>query len=100
MLPWEPDINSLASKTAARLPAYTVEGLLKPEAKATLTKVLTCHVVGAKAMSEAVMKMVKNDGGKVTVMDETGSVADVTNTNVEQSNGVVVVIDKLLLPKE
>ena len=97
---------------------YIVGRLLKPEAKATLTKVLTCHVVGAKAMSDAVMKMVKDDGGahkvktvggceltlkldgdKVTVTDETGGVANVTIADVEQSNGVIHVIDKVLLPK-
>jgi uncharacterized surface protein with fasciclin (FAS1) repeats len=102
----------------AALPAGTVDGLLKPEAKDTLTKVLTCHVVGAKAMSDAVMKMVKDDGGahkvktvggceltlkldgdKVTVTDEGGGVANVTIADVEQSNGVIHVIDKVLLPK-
>ena len=102
----------------AALPAGTVEGLLKPEAKDTLTKILTCHVVPAKAMSDAVMKMVKDDGGahkvktvggceltlkldgdKVTVTDEAGGVATVTIADVEQSNGVIHVIDKVLLPK-
>ncbi|MGH6907997.1 MAG: fasciclin domain-containing protein [Aestuariivirga sp.] len=100
------------------LPAGTVDGLLKPEAKDTLTKVLTCHVVGAKAMADAVMKMVKDDGGvhkvktvggcelmlkadgdKITVTDESGGVASVTIADVEQSNGVIHVIDKVLLPK-
>jgi len=102
----------------AALPAGTVDGLLKPEAKDTLTKILTCHVVPAKAMSDAVMKMVKDDGGahkaktvggceltlkldgdKVTVTDEAGGVATVTIADVEQSNGVIHVIDKVLLPK-
>jgi uncharacterized surface protein with fasciclin (FAS1) repeats len=102
----------------AALPAGTVEGLLKPEAKDTLTKILACHVVPAKAMSDAVMKMVKDDGGahmaktvggcmlnlkldgdKVTVTDENGGVANVTIADVEQSNGVIHVIDKVLLPK-
>jgi uncharacterized surface protein with fasciclin (FAS1) repeats len=102
----------------AALPAGTVEGLLKPEAKDTLTKILACHVVPAKAMSDAVMKMVKDDGGmhkaktvggceltlkldggKVTVTDEAGGVATVTIADVEQSNGVIHVIDKVLLPK-
>ena len=102
----------------AALPAGTVEGLLKPEAKDTLTKILACHVVPAKAMSDAVMKMVKDDGGahmaktvggcmlnlkldgdKVTVTDENGGVATVTIADVEQSNGVIHVIDKVLLPK-
>jgi uncharacterized surface protein with fasciclin (FAS1) repeats len=102
----------------AALPAGTVEGLLKPEAKDMLTKILACHVVPAKAMSDAVMKMVKDDGGahmaktvggcelnlkldgdKVTVTDENGGVATVTIADVEQSNGVIHVIDKVLLPK-
>jgi uncharacterized surface protein with fasciclin (FAS1) repeats len=102
----------------AALPAGTVEGLLKPETKDTLTKILACHVVPAKAMSDAVMKMVKDDGGahmaktvggcmlnlkldgdKVTVTDENGGVATVTIADVEQSNGVIHVIDKVLLPK-
>ena len=95
----------------AALPAGTVEGLLKPEAKDTLTKILACHVVPAKAMSDAVMKMVKDDGGahmaktvggcmlnlkldgdKVTVTDENGGVATVTIADVEQSNGVIHVL--------
>ncbi len=100
------------------LPAGTVDALLKPENKDKLTKILTCHVVGAKAMSADVMKMVKDDGGahkvktaggceltlkadggKVTVTDENGNVANVTIADVEQSNGVIHVIDKVLLPK-
>ena len=102
----------------AALPAGTVETLLKPENKDQLTKILTCHVVAAKAMSADVMKMVKDDGGahdaktvggcvltlkdeggKVTVTDENGNVANVTIADVEQSNGVIHVIDKVLLPK-
>jgi uncharacterized surface protein with fasciclin (FAS1) repeats len=100
------------------LPAGTVDTLLKPESKDMLTKILTCHVVPAKAMSDAVMKMVMDDGGahkvktvggceltlkmdgkKVTVTDENGNVANVTIADVEQSNGVIHVIDKVLLPK-
>jgi uncharacterized surface protein with fasciclin (FAS1) repeats len=100
------------------LPAGTVDTLLKPENKDQLTKVLTCHVIGAKAMSTDIMKMVKDDGGehkvktaggceltlkdtggKVTVTDENGNVANVTIADVEQSNGVIHVIDKVLLPK-
>ncbi|HTN97227.1 MAG TPA: fasciclin domain-containing protein [Nordella sp.] len=102
----------------AALPAGTVETLLKPENKEKLVKILTCHVVAAKAMSSDVMKMVKDDGGahkvetaggcaltlkdkngKVTVTDENGTVAHVTIADVEQSNGVIHVIDKVLLPK-
>jgi uncharacterized surface protein with fasciclin (FAS1) repeats len=100
------------------LPAGTVDTLLKPESKDQLTKVLTCHVIGAKAMAADVMKMVKDDGGahkvktaggceltlkdeggKVTVTDENGNVANVTIADVEQSNGVIHVVDKVLLPK-
>lgn len=102
----------------AALPAGTVETLLKPENKDKLTKILTCHVVGAKAMAADVAKMVKDgggahkvgtvggceltlkaDGGKVTVTDENGNAANVTIADVEQSNGVIHVIDKVLLPK-
>jgi uncharacterized surface protein with fasciclin (FAS1) repeats len=102
----------------AALPAGTVETLLKPENKDQLTKILTCHVVGAKAMSSAIKKMVDDDkgahpvktaggctwtakyeGDKITVTDENGNVANVTIANVEQSNGVIHVIDKVLLPK-
>jgi uncharacterized surface protein with fasciclin (FAS1) repeats len=100
------------------LPAGTVEMLLKPENKDKLVKILTCHVVAAKAMSADVMKMVKDDGGahavktvggceltlkadggKVTVTDENGNVANVTIADVEQSNGVIHVVDMVLLPK-
>jgi uncharacterized surface protein with fasciclin (FAS1) repeats len=102
----------------AALPAGTVDGLLKPESKGALTKILTCHVVSAKAMAADVMAMVKTDGGmhkvktvggceltlkvdgdKVTVTDEAGGIANVTIADVEQSNGVIHVIDKVLLPK-
>ncbi|MBW3096863.1 fasciclin domain-containing protein [Pseudohoeflea coraliihabitans] len=100
------------------LPAGTVEDLLKPENKDMLTKVLTCHVVGADADSSAIMKMVDDDGGthpvttvggcelqvtyegdKVMIEDENGNVANVTIADVDQSNGVIHVIDTVLLPK-
>jgi uncharacterized surface protein with fasciclin (FAS1) repeats len=102
----------------AALPAGTVDNLLKPENKAMLVKILTCHVVAAKALSTDVMAMVKADGGshvvdtvggckltlkvdggKVTVTDESGGVANVTIADVLQSNGVIHVVDKVLLPK-
>ena len=102
----------------AALPAGTVDKLLLPDMKDTLVKVLTCHVVGAKAMAADVMSMVKADGGmhkvktvggceltlkldgdKVQVIDENGGVATVTIADVIQSNGVIHVIDKVLLPK-
>ena len=101
----------------AALPAGTVETLLKPENKATLTKILTCHVVAADAMSMAIKKMVADDkgehkvktvggcvltaktsGDKITLTDEKGGVANVTIADVKQSNGVIHVIDKVLLP--
>jgi uncharacterized surface protein with fasciclin (FAS1) repeats len=102
----------------AALPAGTVETLLKPENKAMLTKILTCHVIPAKALSTDIMSMtkadggthmvdtvggcklaLKADGGKVTITDETGGVATVTIADVMQSNGVIHVIDHVLLPK-
>ncbi len=102
----------------AKLPAGTVDTLLKPENKAMLTKILTCHVVGAKATSDLVKAMVQKDGGKhvidtvggckftamtkggaVMIEDEQGNVANVTIADVMQSNGVIHVIDTVLLPK-
>jgi uncharacterized surface protein with fasciclin (FAS1) repeats len=101
-----------------KLPEGTVETLLKPENKAQLTKVLTCHVVAADAMSKTIEKMIKDDKGthdvktvggcilkakesmgKITLTDEMGGVAHVTIADVKQSNGVIHVIDKVLLPK-
>lgn len=102
----------------AALPAGTVEALLKPENQDQLAKILTCHVVAAKAFAKDIMKMVdedkgahpvktvggcvwtaRYDGGKITITDENGNVADVTIADVDQSNGVIHVIDKVLLPK-
>jgi uncharacterized surface protein with fasciclin (FAS1) repeats len=101
-----------------KLPKGTVETLLKPENKDKLVKILTCHVVAADAMSSAIEKMIKDDGGthdvktvggcvlkakekggKITLTDEKGDVAHVTIADVKQSNGVIHVIDKVLLPK-
>ena len=102
----------------AKLPAGTVEMLVKPENKAKLTKILTCHVVSANAMSPAIAKMIADDKGthpvktvggcvlqakmmgeKITLTDENGNVATVTIADVKQSNGVIHVIDTVLLPK-
>ena len=101
-----------------KLPAGTVDTLLKPENKATLTKVLTYHVVPGRMTAVALMKAVK-DGegeahlktvagedlivkqagpGKLTVTDVKGDVAMVTIPDVLQSNGVIHVIDTVLLP--
>ena len=100
------------------LPAGWVETWLKPENKANLTKVLTYHVVKTNALSDAIKKMVMDDGGKhpvptvsggklwatvqgddIFLTDENGGTAKVTIANVKQSNGVIHVIDKVLLPK-
>lgn len=101
-----------------KLPPGTVKTLLEPANKEKLTKILTCHVVAADAMSSAIEKMIKDDGGehdvktvggcvlkakeskgKITLTDESGGVAHVTIADVKQSNGVIHVIDKVLLPK-
>ena len=102
----------------AALPAGTVETLLKPENKDQLTKILTCHVVGAEAFAADIKKMIdddegehpvktvggcvwtaKHDGDKITIVDENGNAANVTIADVDQSNGVIHVIDAVLLPK-
>ena len=91
-----------------KLPAGTVEELLKPENKDKLTAILTYHVVPAKATSDAAMGMIKDDGGmhpaptvngekitlkmdgdKIVVVDANGGEATVTQADVMQSNGVV-----------
>jgi uncharacterized surface protein with fasciclin (FAS1) repeats len=101
------------------LPEGAVENLLKPENKDQLTKVLTCHVVAADAMSDAIAKMIADDGGThpvntvggcvlqakmdgdtITLTDENGRTAKVTIADVDQSNGVIHVIDTVLLPKQ
>jgi uncharacterized surface protein with fasciclin (FAS1) repeats len=79
-----------------------VETLLMPENKAQLTKLLTCHVVAADAMASTVGGCVlraKESMGKITLADEIGGTATVTIADVKQSNGVIHVIDKVLLPK-
>ena len=102
----------------ALLPAGTVDTLLKPENKAQLVKILTSHVVGKAVMGDAIAKMVDDDkgahpvktlsgavliakkaDGKLTLTDENGGVATVTIADVVQSNGVIHVIDHVLLPK-
>ena len=99
------------------LPAGTVDTLLKAENKPTLTKVLTYHVVPGKMDGAALMCAIKAGGGKATlktasggtltatmsgsnvrVSDATGGTATVTIANVYQSNGVIHVVDKVLLP--
>jgi len=101
----------------AALPEGTVETLLMPENKEQLVKILTCHVVATNALSDAIMGMIADDGGAhpvptvggctltaqmngdmITLTDETGGVATVTIADVVQSNGVIHVIDRVLLP--
>lgn len=100
------------------LPAGTVDTLLKPENKAMLTKVLTYHVVAGKMDAKAIMKAIKKGNGKATlktvsggtltammngdanvvVMDEKGNTANISTYDVNQSNGVIHVIDTVLMP--
>ena len=100
------------------LPKGTVETLLKPENKAKLAAILTYHVVAGKMGAADLLKAAEMNGGKavlktvaggsltvektadgVTVTDENGGVAKVTIADVFQSNGVIHVVDKVLLPK-
>jgi uncharacterized surface protein with fasciclin (FAS1) repeats len=101
----------------AKLPAGAVDNLLKPENKATLAKILTYHVVAGKVMAADLVKMIQDGKGKATVktvsggtltamtkggivmlQDEKGGVATVTLADVNQSNGVIHVVDAVLLP--
>jgi len=101
----------------AALPAGTVDTLLKPENKPTLAKILTYHVVSGKLLAADLVKKVKAGHGKATlttvqgdpltvttsgkkvyVTDAKGGKAVVTIANVIQSNGVIHVVDKVLLP--
>lgn len=102
----------------AKLPKGTVETLLKAENKATLAKILTYHVVAGNLNAAAVVKaitdakgslMVKTvsgaslkvslNNGKVILTDENGATATVVATDLNASNGVVHVIDSVVLPK-
>jgi uncharacterized surface protein with fasciclin (FAS1) repeats len=101
----------------AKLPPGTVETLVKPESKATLTKVLTYHVVPGNYSSAELMALAKKSGGqadlktaegstlavitkgnKLYVADNKGNTARITISNVKQSNGVIHVIDKVAMP--
>jgi uncharacterized surface protein with fasciclin (FAS1) repeats len=102
----------------AKLPAGTVDTLLKPENKGTLTTVLTYHVVPGRLTAANLMKAVKDGGGqarfktvaggeitvkspsagKLTITDAKGGVSSVTIGDVLQSNGVIHVVNTVLLP--
>jgi uncharacterized surface protein with fasciclin (FAS1) repeats len=101
----------------AKLPAGTVDNLLKPENKDMLAKILTYHVVAGKVTADDLKKMIKDGEGKaelktvsggmlwamihnghVVLKDEKGGMSMVTIPNVYQSNGVIHVVDAVLLP--
>lgn len=101
----------------AKLPAGTVDTLVKPENKATLTKILTYHVVPGKVTAADLMAKIKAGGGKaelttvaggtltasvmngkVVLTDEKGGMATVTQADVMQKNGVIHVTDAVSLP--
>jgi uncharacterized surface protein with fasciclin (FAS1) repeats len=100
-----------------KLPAGTVETLVKPENKATLTKILTYHVVAGNFAASDVIAAIKKGNGKATfttvsggklsamldgdsvvLMDEKGGRSTVTTADVKQSNGIVHVIDTVVMP--
>jgi Secreted and surface protein containing fasciclin-like repeats len=100
------------------LPAGTVETLLKPENKGLLTTILTYHVIAGNYDSKAIAKAIKvgkgkaefttvsggklwamMDGNSLILMDEKGGRSRVTIADVRQSNGVIHVVDSVLLPK-
>src|SRR5262245_15426788 len=100
-----------------QLPAGTVDTLLKPENKAALTKVLTYHVVAGKYDSKALAKLISKgkgkawlttvsggkltatmDGDKIVLRDEKGGTSTVTTADVYQSNGVIHVVNTVLMP--
>jgi uncharacterized surface protein with fasciclin (FAS1) repeats len=101
----------------AKLPAGTVDTLVKPENKEMLTKILTYHVVSGHLSTGDLMKMIKDGhgkaelttvsggklwamdkGGKIELKDEKGGMATITIPNVYQSNGVIQVVDTVLMP--
>jgi uncharacterized surface protein with fasciclin (FAS1) repeats len=102
----------------AKLPAGTLETLLKPENKATLTKILTYHVIAGTFDAAAVVKAIQANGGslslttvsgnklvasikqgKVTLTDEKGNSSTVVAADLTATNGVIHVIDAVVLPK-
>ena len=102
-----------------KLPSGTVETLLKPENKAMLSKVLTYHVVAGRYDAKKIMQLIKKGGGVatlrtvsggtltarmsgmngITLTDEQGGSSNVTTADVYQSNGVIHVVDTVLMPR-
>jgi uncharacterized surface protein with fasciclin (FAS1) repeats len=101
----------------AKLPAGTVDMLLKPENKDTLVKILTYHVVSGRLSTSDIKKMIKeghgkaelktvsggslwamDQGGNIVLQDEKGGTSTITIANVYQSNGVIQVVDSVLMP--
>jgi uncharacterized surface protein with fasciclin (FAS1) repeats len=102
----------------AKLPDGTVDNLLKPESKSTLASVLTYHVIAGKLDAEAISKAIKTGNGKaefktvngetlwaimngpknVVLQDVKGNIANITTYDVYQSNGVIHVIDTIVMP--
>jgi uncharacterized surface protein with fasciclin (FAS1) repeats len=106
------------NKAFDKLPAGTVDGLLKPENKDKLTAVLTYHVIAGRIDSNTLMEWIKKNNGAYTaktvqggelkfwmkgknllVTDELGNTAKVTIKDVYQKNGIIHVIDTVLMPK-
>jgi uncharacterized surface protein with fasciclin (FAS1) repeats len=101
-----------------KLPAGTVETLVRPENKATLTNILTYHVVAGRYDAKKIMQLIRKGGGQaalktvsggtltarmngagVTLTDEKGGTSNVTTADVYQSNGVIHVVDTVLMPR-
>jgi uncharacterized surface protein with fasciclin (FAS1) repeats len=101
----------------AKLPMGTVDTLLKPENKDMLTKILTYHVIAGRLSEADIKKMIKagngkaelktvsggtlwamEKGGKIVLQDEKGGTSSITIPNVFQSNGVIQVVDTVLMP--
>ncbi|WP_240672002.1 fasciclin domain-containing protein [Tropicibacter alexandrii] len=102
-----------------RISDASLNALMQPQARAQLQQILTCHVVAAEAMSGAIAGMIADDGGvhavptvggctlqasmrggNIILTDENGREATVTIADVDQSNGVIHVIDRVLLPAQ
>ena len=102
----------------SKLPSGTVETLLKPENRDQLAKILTYHVVAGRYPASAILAAIQSGGGSATLTtveggkltaslaggsvvltDENGGTSTVTQTNLMQSNGIILVIDTVVLPK-